>query len=267
MKTLYLMLGRAGDILNILPLCWRDYTASGERSLVMVNEKFAPLMDGVGYADAIPVTEKFEDILGVWPKAEAAAKDHRARLVCTQIYGDNLATAETCSSFMRESWAQVPGAPAWGTLPLIFDKRDRKREAAVTRNLLQNTAGKPYVVCCTSGTSSPFGGNRELMLALRKALGKEFAFVDVSAFIAHRFFDLLGVMECAHCILSVDSGLLHLAHACPKVPVVAFITRTPSPWHGSPWRPSHVARFFYDEMPERTGDVIEAVKTARNGSQ
>jgi hypothetical protein len=266
MKTVYLQGGRCGDILNVIPLCWRDHEA-GFRSLVMVNEAYAPIFDGIGYADVIPFAEKFEDVIGVWPKAEAAAKEHGARLVCTQIYGDKMATAETCSSFMRESWAQVPGAPAWGTLPLIFDKRDRKREAVVGRILLQNSTGKPYVVCCTSGTSSPFPGNRELMRELRRKLGKEFDFVDVSAFIAHRFYDLLGVMEGAHCILSVDSGLLHLAHACPKVPVVAFITRTPSPWHGSPWRPSHVARLYYDEMPERTGDVIEAVKTARNGTQ
>lgn len=260
MKACFLQLGRAGDVLNILPLAWRDYTTTGQRPLVMVNEAYSPLFDGCGYVDCLPVTNKFEDIAGAWPKAEAAAKEHGAKLVCTQIYGENLATAETCSSFMRESWAQVPNSPAWGTLPLIFDKRDRVRERAVSRNLLQNATGKPYIVLCLSGTSSPFPGNRELKLFLRRKLEKDFDLVDVSAFIAPRFYDLLGVMEGAHCIVSVDTGLLHLAHACPKVPVVAFITRQPSPWHGSPWRPSHVARFFYDEMPERFGDVAEAVR-------
>lgn len=263
-RNLLLQLGRIGDVLNVCPLLWRDYTANnGVRSMIMVSEKFASVLEGISYAEVLTVDNKFEDIVGAYPKAEAAAKEHGARLVCTQIYGENLATAETCSSFMRESWAQVPDAPAWGTLPLIFDRRDAKKEAAVARNLRQNSTGKPYVVVCLSGTSSPFGGNRELMLFLRRKLGQEFDFVDVSAFIAPRFFDLLGVLEGAHCIVSVDTGLLHLAHACPKVPVVAFITRQPSPWHGSPWRPQHVARFFYDEMPERFRDVAEAVRFSR----
>jgi hypothetical protein len=263
MKRVLLQLGRAGDILNVLPLCWHSYTATAQRSLVMVSQPYASLFDGVGYADVLPVPNKFEDIIGAYPKAEAAAKEHGARLVCTQIYGEGLATAETCSSFMRESWAQVPNSPAWGSLPLIFDKRDRNRERAVSRNLLQNATGKPYIVLCLSGTSSPFRGNRELKLFLRQKLEKDFDFVDVSAFIAPRFYDLLGVMEGAHCIVSVDTGLLHLAHACPKVPVVAFITRQPSPWHGSPWRPQHVARFFYDEAPECSPAIAHAIRFAR----
>lgn len=263
MKRIYFQAGRCGDILNILPLCWHDYTTTHERPLVMVSEPYAPLLDGIGYADVLTVPNKFEDVAGAWPKAEAAAKEHNARLVCTQIYGETLATAETCSSFARESWAQVPNSPPWGTLPLIFDKRNRQRERAVRTNLLQNATGKPYIVLCLSGTSSPFGGNRELKLFLRRKLEKDFDFVDVSAFIAPRFYDLLGVMEGAHCIVTVDTGLLHLAHACPKVPVVAFITRQPSPWHGSPWRPQHVARFFYDEVPECSQAVAVAVRFAR----
>lgn len=263
MKTVYLQLGRGGDVLNILPLCWRDYTTTGERSLVMVSEPYASLFDGIGYAQCLPVSNKFEDISGAWPLAEKAAQEHGARLVCSQIYGDGIATAETCSSFMRESWAQVPNAPAWGSLPLIFDRRDKAREQAVTRMLRRNGTGKPYVVLALDGKSSPFGHSRELVRHLTRALGKDFDLVNVSGFLAPRMFDLLGLLEGAHCLVTVDTGILHLAHAVPSLPVVAFITREPSLWHGSPWRPSHVARFFYDEMPECIGAVEEAVKNSQ----
>ncbi len=261
MSTVYLQLGRGGDVLNILPLCWRDYTATGKRPAVVVSQPYASIFDGTGYVDCIPVSNRFEDVLGAWPLAEKAAKERNARLVCTQIYGEGLATAETCSSFMRESWAQCPGAPAWGSLPLIFDRRNKAREQWVRKILLQNSTGKPYVVLALDGKSSPFGHSRDLVRMLTRTLGRDFDFVNVSAFLAPRFFDVLGVLEGAHCLVAVDSGILHLAHAVPTLPVVAFITREPTKWHGSPWRPQHVARFYYDEMPDRMRDVAEAVRS------
>jgi len=260
-KTCLLQLGRAGDVLNILPLLWRYHQRSGERSICVVSKPYASLFEGVSYAECVPVDNRFEDVAGAYPKAAEIAEERGARLVCTQIYGETLITAEKCSSFARESWANDPQAPAWGTLPLIFDRRDAKREAAVRGNLLQNARrGRPYVVMCLSGTSSPFPHNRELSIAIRRALHRDFDVIDVSAFIAHRFFDLLGVLEGAYCIVSVDTGHLHLAHAVPHVPVVALITREPTKWHGSPWRPQHVARFYYDEMPERFGDVADSIR-------
>jgi hypothetical protein len=263
-KTALLQLGRGGDVLNCVPLLWRDHQQTGERSTVIVSEPYASLFDGISYAECVTVPNKFSDIAGAWPKAEEIAKERGARLICTQIYGDTLICAEECSSFMRESWARVPNSPPWGSLPLVFDRRDAKREAMVRGNLLQNARpGKPYIVICLSGTSSPFAHNRTLANLLRRELRADFDVVDVSAFIAPRFFDLLGVMEGAHCIVTIDTGLLHLAHACPQVPVVALITREPSAWHGSPWRPSHVARFYYDEMPEGFGDVVRAVRLSR----
>lgn len=263
LKTCYLQLGRGGDVLNVLPLAWRDHQQTGERSLVMVSQPYASIFEGIGYCDALPVPNRFEDVIGAWPIAEKSAKEHGARLVCTQIYGEGIMTAETCASFMRESWAQVPDAPAWGSLPLVFDRRNLKIEASVRRNLLQNSRGKPYVVVALDGKSSPFAEARTLLRQLRTTLGSDFDIVNISGFIAPRIFDLLGLLEGAHCLLSVDTGILHLAHAVPSLPVVALITREPSAWHGSPWRPQHVARFFYDEMPECAGWIAEAVAGPR----
>src|SRR5258707_5981078 len=53
-------------------------------------------------------------------------------------------------------------SPAWGTLPLVFDRRDVTREAAVKEQLLARSGGKPYVLLALSGTSSPFAPAHEL---------------------------------------------------------------------------------------------------------
>lgn len=261
-NRLYVQLGRAGDILNILPLCKQDYDDYGRKPVLMIAEKFASILDGVTYVEPLVFHGEFEETLAAMEIADRVAEERGLSIVCTQIYGKEIHCGEKCSSFARESWARVPRAPAWGSLPLVFDRRDISREEGVKNHLLQRGTGKPYVVLALSGTSSPFPENVDLTRYLRNKLGKEFDFVDVSGFIAPRFYDLLTLLEGAHALVTVDSGLLHLAAAVPKLPVVAFITRYPSRWHGSPWRPQQVARFFYDEAPECFAAVAYSVETA-----
>lgn len=263
MKRCYLQLGRAGDILNILPLCKRDFDDYGERPLLIVAEPFASLIEGVNYVECFPFEGRFEDVAGAYRFAENIAGKRGAQVVCAQIYGEGFACGELCSSFMRESWTQVPDAPPWGSLPLVFDNRDHDREEAVKAQLLARSSGKPYVLLALNGTSSPFAHAGELARFLRAELGADFDFIDISGFMAPRFFDLLGVFADAHALVTIDAGPLHLAHAVPSLPVVAFITREPSLWHGSPWRPAHVGRYFYDEAPGCFLRVASALRSAR----
>jgi hypothetical protein len=258
MKTrLYLQLGRAGDILNVLPLCKSDFDRTGVRPVLIVAAAYRSLLEGVTYVEPVVFPGEFENMSEAWALAEelAAAKD--LAIVCTQIYGDATAGQTTAFSFLRQSWDRVPGAPPWGSLPLVFDRRDPTREAGVINALRRNGRARPYIVTALAGTSSPFEHGPALLRYLRAKLGREFEIVDVSGFAAARFYDLLGLLEGAHAIVAIDSGVLHLAHAAPAVPVVAFITRDPNAWHGSAWRPQHVARFFYDEAPECFAAVVD----------
>jgi hypothetical protein len=258
-KRMYIQLGRVGDILNVLPLCRRDFIETGVRPVLMVAEKFCGLLDGVTYVEPFVFGGRFEDISLAYDVAEPFAEKLGVELVCTQIYGEGLYAAASCSSFLREAWARDPRAPAWGTLPLVFDRRDPTREAGVSNQLMKRSTGKPYIVLALSGTSSPFPENVSLSTYLRNKLGKTFDFVDVSGFIAPRFYDLLALLEGAHALVTVDSGLLHLAAALPSLDVFAFVTRWPSAWHGSAWRAQHAARFYYDEAPECFASLVDAI--------
>lgn len=257
----YIQLGRAGDILNVLPLLRRDHQRTGRRSVILVSEPYRDLLDGVTYVEPRVFRGPFEAINQAWPIAEKIAAEIEGEIICTQIHGDAISAQHRAWSFLRESWDQVPGAPPWGDLPLVFDRRDPSRAAGVRAQLTQRASGRPYIVTALSGTSSPLPMANELMRYLRAKLGSEFAIVDVSGYSAPRFYDLIGVIEGAHAVLAVDSGVLHLAHAAPHVPVVAFITRDPSRWHGTPWRPQHKARFFYDAAPECFADVVEELRS------
>lgn len=257
-KRLYVQLGRAGDILNVLPLLEREYHAKGERPMLMISRSFASILDGISYVEPIVWPGQFDIIVPALQEADRIAREEGADVMCTQIYGRGLISLEQCTSFMRESWARVPDAPAWGSLPLTFDRRDRAIEASVKAQLLRGHVGR-YVVVALSGTSSPFEHGPELVSALKRRLTPAgVKVVDISGFIAPRFFDLLGVLEGAQSLVAIDSGILHLAHAVPSLPVVALITREPSRWHGSAYRPQHIARYYYDEAPEIIPGIVEA---------
>lgn len=264
---LYVQLGRVGDILNILPLCKQNFDDHGRKPVLMVAEKFAAILEGVTYVEPLIFAGEFEETMAALCEAEDVAASRDLAIVCTQIYGKEIHCGEKCSSFVRESWARVPNAPAWGTLPLVFDRRDMSREVGIKNHLLQRGTGKPYVVLALAGTSSPFPENVDLMRYLRNKIGKTVDLVDVSGFMAPRFYDLLTLLEGAHALVTIDSALLHLAAAVPSLPVVAFITRTPSAWHGTAWRPQQVARFFYDEAPDCFSTVAWSVMSARAKSE
>lgn len=262
---LYVQLGRLGDILNVLPLCHRDFIETGIRPVLMVAETYLPILDGVTYVEPLPWGGEFENVGGALAAAAGVASDRGLAVVCTQIYGRDIYVPEICSSFLRESWARTPAPPPWGSLPLIFDRRDETRETHVKRQLLKRASpGKPYIVLAMNGTSSPFLHYAQLSAYLRNKLGREYDLIDVSAYIAPRFFDLLTLLQDAHALLTIDSAVLHLAAAVPALPVVALITREPSTWHGSAWRRQHFARFFYDECPDAFRDIGNALLIARS---
>jgi hypothetical protein len=77
---------------------------------------------------------------------------------------------------------------------------------------------------------------------------------------AERFYDLIGLMEKAVCLVTVDSGPLHLAQAVPTLPVIALITDQISRWHGSPARPNHVLRIRYSEFEARKGEIVPMIR-------
>jgi len=253
-RRLYLQLGRAGDILNALPLAWKYHVTTGERPLFMVAQEFAGILDGVSYVEPVVWQGAFDRAAGALYQARQLTAD----IVVPQIYGVGLSTTETCTSFARESWFKAGSPDPWGSLPLVIDRRDADRE----RELIDRVIGKdrpPFVLAALEGTSSPFPYARSL---IRRLLGKlmltRLLVVDLSTVRAERFFDLLGLFERAHCLVAIDTGHQHLA-AASKVPVISLATRDPSDWHGSPWRPEHVGRFFYDEFPGAIDEVVEIV--------
>lgn len=249
--ALFSSLGRAGDVLNALPLAKRYFDQTGRNPYFQTAAAYANLLDGVSYVE--PVIYEGEFTNGILALYQACQLTSDIR-VC-QIYGFGLNPPQDCTSFARQSWVSAGADVPWGSLPLFLDRRNAYREALLVDPVVSMLHGNKLILVALNGQSSPFPYRGLVMRELKRRLGSGFHILDLCEIKASRFYDLLGLFDIAHCLVTIDTGHLHLAHAS-KVPVISFITRDPSGWHGSPWRPNHVGRWYYDEVPAHLDEIF-----------
>jgi hypothetical protein len=263
MDKLYIQLSRLGDILGILPMAYAD-AQKGLKVGVMVCSEFSSVLDGCSYVEKVEFPGKPWEI----EKAVAEAKKLCANVICTQVNGP-VAEVAKCTyapagqtnavtdSFNREAWKVAGRLIEWGTHPLVFDKRDKVREGGWLPPATKG--GKKKIILVSPGsTSSPFP-YRELLMELLRLNYPKFNIIDLSTIRAERFYDLLGLYEAAHCLVSVDTGHLHLAFAVPSLPVMAIVQDQPLYWHGSAWRPQHHFHCRYHDFPTRALELFTAI--------
>jgi predicted GH43/DUF377 family glycosyl hydrolase len=258
MTRLIIQLGRYGDIINLLPLAYHAHK-QGERWGLMVAKEFAGLLDGVSYVDPIVFDGEPWDLV----RAHEQATKLCDTVQCSQVVGNpedvkrytfNPAGRDKArtESFQRESWDLLGRLDVWKLQPaLVFDQRNKDREAKLLSTIKKST--KKTVALCMSGVTSPF-----LYQDLMRHLLAKYNVVDIGAIKAERIYDLLAIMEKAHCVIAIDSAPLHLAYAL-NVPVCALINDKPSLWHGSTWRPNHIFHCRYADFPIRCVDMLRAM--------
>lgn len=265
----YIQLGRIGDILNILPLLHADFKR-GEKQSLMVASEFSSLLEGVSYVDPVVYPGPHYEI----GKAVDLAKTLGRPWVCVQTNGPLEACREfvwkpagmegnTCPSFQMEPYRACGRLKEWNDdLPLVFDRRDKEREAKLIERVLPKVRGpkKKLMLVHVDGISSPFPYKKLLMGLLEMKFSKQYRIVDLGKITAERFFDLLGLYELADVLVAGDSAPLHLAKACPTLPVVALTRDKPTLWNGSAWQPQHIAYCRYGDFPDRAFDVLRSIK-------
>ncbi len=242
-RKIFVQLGRAGDILNVLPLAELAFVADGERPWFMVAAAYASLLDAAPYVEPVIYPGEFEEVIIALQQARRLTP----AIVLTQIYGAGIKPRQLCTSFARESWWASGIRIPWGSLPLNL-WRNREREARLVNEVLGSDAWKRVILVAVDGTSSPFPYAKKVLSELPTFMLGDSIVINLGSVRAENFVDLLALYDRAALLITIDTGHLHLAHAS-TVPVIAFVTRDPSPWHGSPWRPNQVRRFYYDEMP------------------
>lgn len=266
MDKLYLQLAKSGDLINILPLAYAD-SQKGLKVGIMACAEFADVLDGCSYVEKVVFSGRQWEL----SKALDEAKKLCANVICTQTNGP-VEQVLKCTyepagqksaitdSFNREAWKLSGRLIEWGTIPLVFDKRDKEREKLLMPKGWFGAGKKKRIMLVSADSkSSPFP-YKDLLLELLHLKYPTFNIIDLSTIRAERFYDLLGLYEAAHCIVSVDTGHLHLAYAVPNLPVMALVQDRQLYWHGSAWRPQHHFHCRYHDFPTRALEMFTAIE-------
>lgn len=247
MSHTYIHLGRNGDVINTLPLLHHIAQTHGPVHQV-VSAKYASVLDGVSYVKPVVFGGEFaalRDAMSAHPDA-----------INLQVYGRGMNIPRRASSFVLEQWERAGMAHLWGTLPLVFDRRNARRERELVRRV--RTGTRPMVLVAVAGESSPFPHGERLLQMIAQRVGDMAQVVDLRHVQAHRIYDLLGLYDSAACLVTIDTAHQHLAHGS-EVPVIALSTSGPTPWHSSPRRPGHIMHLKYHEYPWAEAALVDQV--------
>lgn len=252
MSACYLCLGKNGDLLNCLQICYHEHLRTGEKVRLIVGQEFAPILDGFSYVERIvfPGTQdELPRAMKLFPKATVL-----------QSWMNPDQSRQT-SSYEIEAWRRAGKLAAFGTTPLIVDQRDREREAKHCEHFKSE---KPLILICTQSPSSPFRWAAELEKAVHDTFSGTHQLVDISLHHAERAYDLLGLFDRAQLLITIDTMPLHLARAS-RIPMIAIVNdvgtgATPGPWTASvpPPQAKYTLRYsdFSDDSKHATQCVI-----------
>lgn len=215
MSKAFLLLGRLGDEIIMLPIWKHLHDSTGEKPVVVVAKEFASLFNGVSYVEADAVNVHW---YGGLHAAAQMAKLKYGQCTIIQCNGFGHATSEDrYPSFGEAMWAKAGFEGQYGTLPLVFDRRNAEREAALVERF---TGKKPLLLYNFTGVSSPLPCAQEVLHRLRR-YERDFTLLSLAMVKGKFLYDLLGLFDRAAGLICHDSAPLHLARAS-DVPLLAY---------------------------------------------
>lgn len=237
-------------MINVLPLAARLGKVSGKPVPWVVSEEFASTLEGASYVRPVPIRLDYgkpNQAIQI-----ARSKGFSGRPIIAQANGHIL--APVTPSYQTDAWEAAKMLGEFQRMPLTFDRRDRNREAKLVAETLD---GRPAILVSLNSVSSPiqFPGFIE---RLREEL-PGCQIVDMGTVRADRLYDVLGLMDKARLLVTVDSSLLHLSRAssCPVWSI------TNDGWKGSVLPPGAIGGCRYAETS--AGSLLQAVAFAVRG--
>lgn len=249
--------GRFGDICHSLPAVYEYAQRTGTRPRFTAAKEFASILDGCSYIEPYAADvpwARIQDIIA-YAKRMFPADDFQV-MAC---YGIDYPMTYRCWSFLRDSWrlSSCPTPPE--SQPLVFDWRNSTRETILKRSLGIGESDK-FVLVSLFGKSSPFN-QPHLLLSDIQTARPDLKIVNISNVRAERVYDLIGLMEQATALVTIDTLHLHLSAAVPNLPLLALICDGPTRWNRSDWRPQQVFRCNYSQYADQRPLFRKAMQT------
>lgn len=231
-------LGRYGDIMNALPIAY-ELSRNGENPKFCCSNQFWNVLEGVSYVHPVVWGLEYMQL----PTAIKYTQEHNP-IVC-QAYRHPDSSQRT-DSYQREAYRHAGWLDKFYKIPLVFDRRNPEREAALAKDLPDGA-----ILWAGTSVSSPLASAGAVWDLLHKEYGSRL--YDISNLRAERVYDVLGLMDRAALLVCTDTMHLHLARAS-NIPVVAMINNG---WFGSVPHERVTAIRYNDVSPNA---VLELVK-------
>lgn len=233
-------MGRYGDIINILPIARDISKRTGKPVPVVCKREYADILDGVSYAVA-------EVCDSPPPKDPSVLDTHAAHPISQRRVPYNL-----------QAWEQVGYADRFMSLFPVFDMRCRVREIELVESLVTFT--KPVMLLALNGLSSPMPEKvrDQVRKRVRESFDRRFQVIELNQKV-YRPYDLLGLMDVAAVVLTIDTMILHLATAT-DIPVVAMLSSHPPVfWRASATKGNVVCSMTYDKVLYQWDQIVRSV--------
>jgi hypothetical protein len=276
----FVLAGRYGDIIQILPCFYEIYQRTGTKPIHIVSQEYANLLEGVSYVEPYPVPGSYWKMIP------------EGRRIAQRIFGGGIVLPwwyedRQHAAMIRESakgdfviqchaqnwgvdikkWPDYGSSMAsrcgftvdeWLQLPLIFDQRNPSRERILWEKVVGRES-RPVVLYNFTGVSSPFGYTPEVVNSMRNTFGRIFRFLDLAAVYAHRIYDLLGLYDHPQTVglLTSDTATLHLAQGS-NVPYIAF---TVNGWSSSVPKGNCSLHVKYDNVIGRLPQILKTISS------
>ncbi len=258
-RTCFVQLGRYGDILNLLPIAHAVARAEGGKVAMLVHREFMDLLDGVSYVEAYQWDgDKMKPHY-----ASLGLEKQFERVIVSQVADTDRQRERVCEAFNMEQWRFCGFLDRWTdpTLRLVIDRRSRERESKLLESM--RLRGRPYILANVRGISGKFQYEDQLINDLQTRFANDALIVDMRRFKAEKLYDLLGLIDNAICLVTVDTSTLHLAGAS-RTPVIALLRdyaelptgRVRDLWCGPKLRLGNIALSMrYGEWRDRRNEI------------
>lgn len=275
----FVHMGKYGDEMIIMPALREIYRRTGTKPIVIASMPYHTIYEGVSYAyglgapwpidhHGVSLARQFAwHYFGncVVPKwwddsqhdSQVVAENEHAMVMSYK--GKRLVLDRRQNpTYQIDQWLRTGFTlEEMTSLPLIFDQRNSAREQDLIRTYVHGE--KPILLVNWEGQTSPFAMVPEITKAIRHLL-KHFQIIDLGQIRAPRIFDLLGLMDIAAGMITVDTATLHLA-AASRIPYIALLTQGPHGWGRSTPRGCCVLKLFYEETAKNLDRIVFHVQS------
>jgi len=222
-KKTFLMLGKYGEICNILPMLW--YIARTEtRPTLIVSKIYSDILDGVSYVDKVVFPYGPQHLSEAQEFAHGIDPDFIPIMAKGVLFQHRLT-----NNYLLEPWARAGYLDYYG-LPLIFDRRDHEREVELVKKV--NDLGKPIILISNWSVDAPIAHPEQLITKIKSRF-PEANVIDLREVRAEKFHDLLGLIQASQVLVTVDNSILQLAEAV-ATPIIALAQSDRHAWSGEP---------------------------------